>query len=234
MTVKNKNVSVLMIAAICCCCSCSLLANAEMHQRKPRFISFNKNSGKVDLALDLSVPFLSIPLDNRNGQSGLSMPLVNINTKSLAALGILMALSAFVLPLLIKQTTGVDMHNGKPAGLHHQYRSDRALEENSWSSMISESLNDIFQRDATATPCMQRIACSAVHSSKKSDDPSNLDTIIEEVSSHRLFDNMTGASMKNAVDKGRTVSSLDECANFFQGCNIDSQDIASLFKIFNI
>ncbi|KAL7297427.1 hypothetical protein TKK_0009805 [Trichogramma kaykai] len=233
MTVKNKNVSVLIIAAICCC-SCSLLANAEMHQRKPRFISFNKNSGKVDLALDLSVPFLSIPLDNRNGQSGLSMPLVNINTKSLAALGILMALSAFVLPLLIKQTTGVDMHNGKPAGLHHQYRSDRALEENSWSSMIGESLNDVFQRDATATPCMQRIACSAVHSSKKSDDPSNLDKIIEEVSSHRLFNNVTSASMKNAVDKGRTVSSLDECANFFQGCNIDSQDIASLFKIFNI
>lgn len=56
--------------------------------------------------MDLSIPFLSIPLqDNKskNAPGTFPMPLVKLNTKALAIFGTLMAIMTFVIPLLFKQ-----------------------------------------------------------------------------------------------------------------------------------
>ncbi|XP_032455606.1 uncharacterized protein LOC103316979 [Nasonia vitripennis] len=91
-------------------------------ERKPRFISFDTNSGKIDINLDLSVPFLSIPLEDKKEHGGPPMPLLNVNTKALTVFGLLMALSAFVVPLFVKKIPD-QPPNVSPAELHHHHYS---------------------------------------------------------------------------------------------------------------
>lgn len=56
----------------------------------------------LQIDLDLSVPFLSIPLGNTEGGDGPPAPLLNVNTKAITVAGIMAAVAALIVPLFFK------------------------------------------------------------------------------------------------------------------------------------
>ncbi|OXU26552.1 hypothetical protein TSAR_005253 [Trichomalopsis sarcophagae] len=209
-------------------------------ERKPRFISFDTNSGKIDINLDLSVPFLSIPLEDKKEHGGPPMPLLNVNTKALTVFGLLMALSAFVVPLFVKKIPD-QPPNVSPAELHHHHyskehkRSDRGSDLGSDLWYFGDSLNEILFKDSRVTPCVQRIICTAVAAASHSDNPSSADKIIDGLSSNRWFEQAAnGTVIKEAVSRGRQVLAPDECIETYKGCVLNQQIIANALKIVGV
>lgn len=64
------------------------------------FNHFRFLNHQVDL--DLSIPFISIPLSHSKEADGDVKPLVNINLKSIAFAAIFAGITAFIIPLFIQ------------------------------------------------------------------------------------------------------------------------------------
>ncbi|KAJ8674350.1 hypothetical protein QAD02_005612 [Eretmocerus hayati] len=200
-------------------------AHSEFSKKKSRFISFDSSSGNIDIDLDLSVPFLSIPLDEKKGNGQMQMPFVNINTKALGVFASLMAISAFIIPLFVKKSSGLQP---KPAGLH-QYRSDQD------SSYFEHFSKDIFHKDGRFTPCLQSIICSAVATAIASNEPTSVDKIIDGIASFRWFENaINGSVVNDAVAMGRRVSGSGECATKYDGCSLIQELVPTILNIVGV
>lgn len=80
------------------------------------------------------------------------MPLLNVNTKALTVFGLLMALSAFVVPLFVKKIPDQQPNVQNAAELHHHHYSKE-------HKSIKHCLTSIFFLLKT-----RLLTCHAVHS----------------------------------------------------------------------
>ncbi|XP_011305392.1 uncharacterized protein [Fopius arisanus] len=175
---------------------------ADSLKREPKFISFNSDDGKIDVDLDLSIPFISIPLGDKDDKDG-PRPLVNINTKSITVAGILAAITAFVIPLLFKTPN------------HSQYRFDN--EFNVWDA--GRTLNEFILGNNYVTPCIQRAICGAIARVDRVKTPTGADKIVDGLANLKIIkDLINGTSIQKAVDVGH--QSTEQCLNYFQSCSM--------------
>ncbi|XP_015113149.1 uncharacterized protein LOC107038515 [Diachasma alloeum] len=176
--------------------------HTESPRREPKFISFNSEDGKIDVDLDLSIPFISIPLGDKDEKDG-PRPLVNINTKSITVAGILAAITAFVIPLLFKTPS------------HPQYRFDD--EFSIWDA--GRALNELVLGNNYVTPCIQRAICGAIARVDRVNTPTGADKIVDGLANLKLIkDLINGTSIQEAVDAGH--HSNEQCLNYFGGCKM--------------
>ncbi|XP_048507932.1 uncharacterized protein LOC105686174 isoform X1 [Athalia rosae] len=188
----------LLFASVCF--NCVIFVNSDNVTKSSRnartfvpfpnskFVTFNTHGDSLGIDLDLSIPFLSIPLDQGYGAP---QSLVNINAKALTIAGIFTAVSTVIVPLIF------DKHH--PAS---NYRSDDARHE-SWN--YGDAVNQIFMGNSYLAPCTKKFICSMVsnacHSKKQK---TGMDKIIDGISSLEWFDRMTeGTVIQEAVLAGR-------------------------------
>ncbi|XP_063987884.1 uncharacterized protein LOC135168003 [Diachasmimorpha longicaudata] len=177
-------------------------SHAESPKREPKFISFNSEDGKIDIDLDLSIPFISIPLGGKGEKDG-PRPLVNVNTKSITVAGILAAITAFVIPLLFKTPN------------HSQYRLDD--EFSIWDT--GRALNELVLGNNYVTPCIQRAICGAIARVDRVNTPTGADKIVDGLVNLKLIkDLINGTSIQEAVDIGHHSNA--QCLNYFGGCKM--------------
>lgn len=145
--------------------------------------------------LDLSIPFISIPLDNSPDSDNHPKPLVNVNAKSIAIAGILSAITAFVIPLLLKAPTEHQYREFKLTINHFhleyflvhlfvyiifKFQSIPGMDESfgPWDAL--QSINEFILGNNHVTPCVQRAICVAIARANVSKNPpSSVNEIID-------------------------------------------------------
>ncbi|XP_034938374.1 uncharacterized protein [Chelonus insularis] len=197
-----------LLLAIVCFSSTILLVFASTNhstilKRDKRFLSFDSKDGKIDIDLELSVPFISIPLNSEDSEEG-PKPLANVNLKSIAVAGLVAAITTFVVPLLFKS------HN-----MEHRYRRDDVLGLQEAGQAISELL---FGNNHI-TPCLQQFVCIATAKAKKLRNPTSSDKIIDGLTNLGWFKSATnGTAIEEAIKVGRLQHA--PCTIVFKGCKI--------------
>ncbi|CAD6231930.1 GSCOCG00001658001-RA-CDS, partial [Cotesia congregata] len=191
--------------------------------RKPRFISFNSDKGKIDIDLDLSIPFLSIPLNHEEGADG-PQPLVNVNLKSVAIAGVLAGVSAFILPLFFY----------KPSA-EHRYREFDLIytftgrNDEFGFKEVGQAFNELMLGNNYVTPCLQYAVCSAVAKVNHARVLSNSDKIIDGIANLGWFKNAThGTAIQEAIDIGRR--SNPGCSYLFKGCKMPADTLETMLN----
>ncbi|XP_024938898.1 uncharacterized protein LOC107265808 [Cephus cinctus] len=189
----------------------------QIHQN-PRFLSFNSHdSDKIEIDLDLSIPFLSIPLTSKEQQGGYDTSLANVNTKALTIAGLITSLAVFMIPLFVKGYSSLDRRSGKDI---------------EWN-FFSDAINDMVYYNNYISPCVQRAICSIVSKARHSNNPTSSDKIIDGISSHWWFNSMTnGTIIQNAVVAGRNT--VDDCSSIYSGCFITPRLLTTFLKNYGI
>ncbi|XP_046617265.1 uncharacterized protein LOC124303727 [Neodiprion virginianus] len=173
-----------------------------------KYVTFNSLGDKIGIDLDLSIPFLSIPLDPGYGTT---QPLININAKALAIAGIFTTVSTILVPLLVKPHT---MRN---------YRSDNLQQD--WGN-YGETINEVFLGNSYLAPCTKRFICSVVSKACRSQGQTSVDKIIDGISSHEWFNQLVeGTAIQEAVIAGRR--SKNNCNVVYSGCFLSTKFFGS-------
>ncbi|CAK9813358.1 hypothetical protein ANTQUA_LOCUS7595 [Anthophora quadrimaculata] len=163
------------------------------------------NSQEEDLRIDWSVtiPFISIPFNHKIGEHGEVSPLLNVNTKALGIVGLITTLFTVVSPLFSKQ--------------HRQFNY-RSEDSSQWLDM-GNTINEMIFGNNYVAPCMQRIVCSVVSVAMNTDNPTSTDKIIDGLSSHKWFKDVTnGTIIQDAVAAARKGN--HNCAHIYKDCSI--------------
>ncbi|XP_076656795.1 uncharacterized protein LOC143361343 [Halictus rubicundus] len=179
--------------------------NKIYHHHRPSggLISFDSESEKIRLDWSLDIPFVSIPIDQKIGEHGHVPSLLNVNTKGIGIIGVLTTLLTVVPPLFSKE---------RP---HTNYRSE---DSSQWLEM-GNTINDIIFGNNYVAPCMQRVVCSIVSVAAHSESPTSTDKIIDGLSSHKWFNDVTNGTMfEDAVKIGRKGG--HDCARIYKDCLI--------------
>ncbi|XP_014218442.1 uncharacterized protein LOC106646815 [Copidosoma floridanum] len=93
-------------------------------------------------------------------------------------------------------------------------------------------MNEMLSREGPVTPCVQLIVCSAVAVARHSDNQSSADKIIDGLSSHSWFEQVTnGTSIEEAISMGRKVSETEECNVSYKNCALNRQIVNNLLKL---
>ncbi|XP_023287987.1 uncharacterized protein LOC105697211 [Orussus abietinus] len=170
---------------------------------------------RFQIDLDLSIPFLSIPLGSEEQRPGEMPSLINVNPKSLSIAGVLTALAAIVVPLLTKSESEYHYRTGK--------KSD------SWQ--FGNSPNDVLFDNSYLTPCLQRVICSVVSMSTRAENPTSTEKVIDGLSSHEWFKAMTNGTMiQEAVAAGR--DGTRDCSLVYPGCFITPRVLSNILDYF--
>ena len=137
------------------------------HRPSNGLISFNSEDEKLRIDWAVTIPFISIPVNNKYGEHGEAAPLLNVNTKAIGIIGLLTTLFTVIKPLL-----------SKPQHPHLNYRSGDNPE---WSQM-GNTINEMLFSNNYVAPCMQRVLCSVVSVATHADNPTSTDKIIDGLS----------------------------------------------------
>ncbi|KAK0083823.1 hypothetical protein PV325_008143 [Microctonus aethiopoides] len=177
------------------------------NKRVPRFISFDHKGGQIDVDLDLSIPFISIPLNNDENQPGDNpKSLVNINLKSLSFAALFATITAFIVPLFLK--TPHDYHN---------YR----LDDGFGFQDIGRSINELILGNNHITPCVQRAVCSAVMKTRENEVPTSAEKIIDGIANLSWFKIATnGTPIEEAINVARQPNT--HCNHIYNGCGLSA------------
>ncbi|KAK9299723.1 hypothetical protein QLX08_007350 [Tetragonisca angustula] len=184
-------------------------------------ISFNPGHELLRIDWDVSIPFISIPLEYKVGENGEVPALFNINTKSLGIVGLIVSLLGVVSPLFSKTT------------MHPQYNY-RSVDNGGvqWSQM-GNTINEMMFNNDYVAPCMQRVVCSIVSVAAHSENPTSTDKIIDGLSSHSWFKGVTnGTIIEDAVTIGRKAG--HDCARVYKDCLITPKLLKSMMSEFGI
>ncbi|KAI4486338.1 hypothetical protein M0802_012357 [Mischocyttarus mexicanus] len=201
----------------------SKLKNPFVSHSKPRFISFDAEEANIDISWDVSIPFISIPLQQKIGEENEKSPkLFNVNTKALTIAGIITGISSLVVPLFSKPIP-------PPSQSQSHYRIDDGME---WSTM-GNTINEMIFSNNYVAPCMQRIVCSIVSAASRTDNPTSTEKIIDGLSSHRWFKDATnGTLIEDAVSVGRDDNR--DCTRVYKNCLITPRLLNNLMSQFGI
>ncbi|XP_043484290.1 uncharacterized protein LOC122512476 [Leptopilina heterotoma] len=189
-----------------------------LSQKLGRFISFDSNDGKIEVELDLAVPFVSIPFNTKKEKSGLPTPLLTVNTQGIVVMGILVATSAFIVPLFFKPIS-------TPNTPGQRFRME---EDAQWT--LGNRVNEVLLNNGLVTPCLQRILCSMVTTVKNTDHPTSTDKIIDGVVSHTWFEQfVNGSVLMDAITTGQ--GSQKDCDAAYKSCPVSQQMIANSLRL---
>ncbi|XP_057337528.1 uncharacterized protein LOC130675712 [Microplitis mediator] len=217
----------------------------DLTHRQPRFISFNSKEGNIDYSkyfkvdLDLSIPFLSIPLNHDEGADG-PKPLVNVNLKSVAVAGVLAGVTAFVLPFFF----------AKPS-VEHRYRkfyiiyillslliitfyyfviqTSTGRDDEFGLREAGQALNELMLGNNYVTPCLQYTVCSAIAKVSHARVLSSSDKIIDGIANLGWFKNVTdGTALQEAINVGRKQN--PGCSFMFDGCKMPANVLESMMN----
>ncbi|XP_024083332.1 uncharacterized protein LOC106664057 isoform X2 [Cimex lectularius] len=111
-------------------------------QKKGRFISFNNEEGEIKLELDFAIPFMKIPISNKNA-GHLVHPTLNVNTRGLVTVGAMLFLFVTVVPKIVKLFIP-----------HAETTTTESLVP--LMRRVEEALQSM---DISSTECYQRAAC---------------------------------------------------------------------------
>ncbi|XP_012522575.1 uncharacterized protein LOC105828658 [Monomorium pharaonis] len=185
----------------------------KINGQKSQLISFDSKEGEVEVNWEVSVPFFTIPL-NHVRENGEVLPLLNVNTKGLSVAGVLTAILTLAVPLLSKPAPGM------------QYRSL----DSQWSQM-GDTISEIVFSNRYVTPCVQRIVCTIVSEARNSDSPSSTDKIIDGLSSHKWFKEVTnGTVLQEAIRVGR--EGHHDCDRIYKECFVTQKILKSMMTQF--
>ncbi|KOX71053.1 hypothetical protein WN51_03594 [Melipona quadrifasciata] len=195
--------------------------NAKLFGRHPSggLISFNSDHELLRIDWDVSIPFVSIPLEYKIGENGEVPALFNVNTKSLGIVGLIVSLLGVVSPLFSKT---------------HQQYNYRSVDDGGvqWLQM-GNTINEMMFNNDYVVPCMQRIVCSMVSVAAHSENPTSTDKIIDGLSSHSWFKGVTnGTIIEDAVTTGRKGG--HDCARIYKDCLITPKLLKSMMSEFGI
>ncbi|OAD56838.1 hypothetical protein WN48_02363 [Eufriesea mexicana] len=180
-------------------------------------ISFNTEQEKLDIDWSVTIPFISIPLEHKIGENGEVSPWLNVNTKALGVVGLITTLFSVVTPLFSKT--------------HPQYNY-RSMDNEQWLQM-GDTINEMIFGNNYVAPCMQRVVCSIVSVATQSENPTSADKIIDGLSSHRWFKDVTnGTIIQDAVLTGRKGD--HDCAYIYKDCSITPQFLKTIMNEFGI
>ncbi|XP_033323844.1 uncharacterized protein LOC117219070 [Megalopta genalis] len=175
----------------------------QHHRPSGGLISFDPEDENIRMDVSLNIPFITVPIEQKVGEHGQIPSLLNVNTKGLGIIGVVTALLSVVPVLLSKE---------RP---HTSYRSENNYQ---WLEM-GNTINDMIFGNNYVAPCMQRVVCSIVSVAAHSESPTSTDKIIDGLSSHKWFKNVTNGTMiQEAVNIGRRGGK--DCASAYRGCTI--------------
>ncbi|XP_031831283.1 uncharacterized protein LOC116426453 [Nomia melanderi] len=187
------------------------------HHPSGGLVSFNSEDEKIHLDWSVNIPFISIPLDQKIGDHSHVPSLLNVNTKALGMVGLLTTLLS-VVPSLFTKT--------KP---HTNYRS---VDDSQWQE-FGNAINGMIFNNEYVTPCIQRVVCTIVSMAAHSDSPTSTDKIIDGLSSHKWFKDVTNGTMiEDAVDTGRMGG--HDCARVYRSCVITPTLLRTVMNEFGI
>lgn len=195
--------------------------NAKVFGKHPSggLISFNSDHELLRIDWDVSIPFVSIPLEYKIGENGEVPALFNVNTKSLGIVGLIVSLLGVVSPLFSKT---------------HQQYNYRSVDNGGvqWLQM-GNTINEMMFNNDYVAPCMQRLVCSMVSVAAHSENPTSTDKIIDGLSSHSWFKGVTnGTIIEDAVTTGRKGG--HDCARIYKDCLITPKLLKSMMSEFGI
>ncbi|XP_015182168.1 PREDICTED: uncharacterized protein LOC107069398 [Polistes dominula] len=202
----------------------SKMKNPFVGHSKPKFISFDAEEANIDISWDVSIPFISIPLQEKMDEDNKekSPKLFNVNTKALTIAGIITGISSLVVPLFSKPVR-------PPLQSQSHYRTDDGME---WSTM-GNTINEMIFSNNYVAPCMQRIVCSIVSTASRTDNPTSTEKIIDGLSSHKWFRDATnGTLIEDAVSVGRDDNR--DCTRVYKNCLITPRLLNNLMSQFGI
>ncbi|KAK2583652.1 hypothetical protein KPH14_009587 [Odynerus spinipes] len=186
---------------------------------KPRFISFDSEEGDIDISFDLSIPFITIPWQQKIGENGRLPSLLNVNTKGLTIAGLVTGISALVVPFFSKPTS---------TSSHSHYRDIGGDDTMEWSK-VGNAINEMIFSNEYVAPCMQRIVCSVVSTASRSNNPTSTGKIIDGLSSHGWFREATnGTLIQDAVTIGR--DSNRDCTQVYKDCLITPRVLKNIMS----
>ncbi|XP_012243829.1 uncharacterized protein LOC105681070 [Bombus impatiens] len=174
-------------------------------------ISFDSEQEEFRIDWAVTIPFLSIPFEHKIGENGEFPSLFNVNTKSLGIVGLMATLFRVVSPLFSKA--------------HPQYNY-RSTDNGQWLH-IGNAINEMMFGNDYVVSCMQRIVCSIVSVAANSENPTSTDKIIDGLSSHSWFKDVTnGTIIQDAVITGRKGN--HNCAYIYKDCLITPKLLKSV------
>ncbi|KOC61962.1 hypothetical protein WH47_05851 [Habropoda laboriosa] len=180
-------------------------------------ITFNSEDQKLRIDWAVTIPFISIPFDHKIGEHGEVSPLLNVNTKALGIVGLMTTLFTVVSPLFSKK--------------HHQFNY-RSEDNTQWLQM-GNTINEMIFGNNYVAPCMQRIVCSVVSVAMNTDNPTSTDKIIDGLSSHKWFKDVTnGTIIQDAVVAARKGN--HNCAHIYKECSITPKLLNTMMNEFGI
>ncbi|KAF7990792.1 hypothetical protein HCN44_000597 [Aphidius gifuensis] len=167
----------------------------------------------MQVDLDLSIPFISIPLSHSKDSDADVKPLVNINLKSIAFAAIFAGITAFIIPLFIQSPS------------ENKYRVDDSFDP--WEKI--QSLNEFILGNNNVTPCVQRAICDAINRTKSSENKSSsVNEIIDGISKMKWIKKIIkGTSIEDAVEVGQRND--NQCMKIFDKCTISDELFQLIF-----
>ncbi|XP_016906762.1 uncharacterized protein LOC107994392 [Apis cerana] len=180
-------------------------------------ISFDSDQEKLSIDWTVTIPFISIPFEHKIRENDEIPPLLNVNAKSVGIVGLITTLFSVVSPLFSKP---------------HPEFNYRSMDNGQWLEM-GNTINEMIFGNNYVAPCMQRIVCSIVSVATHSENPTSADKIIDGLSSHNWFKDITnGTIIQDAVITGRKGN--HDCAYAYKECLITPKFLKTIMNEFGI
>ncbi|KAF0291439.1 hypothetical protein FJT64_010447 [Amphibalanus amphitrite] len=206
------------------------IGNSVRGNETARFFGLSTSSQDLQLGLQFTVPFLSIPLGSLMGQYADWSTMLSVNWPSLLALGLTVLLAMVAVPWLVGQLGGttsglpsfLNLSNlGKMAGYG---RADDG--EETTTGLMARLDDTLAQYDIDSTACMQRGVCTYVREaalSVKEGHAESHDLLLEGLVSNSYVNSwLNGTSILEAAEAGRSGAN---CAATFVKCPLTANSV---------
>ncbi|XP_072929724.1 uncharacterized protein [Epargyreus clarus] len=187
--------------------------------RKSRFIAFDNENSDIQVSLDFTVPFVSIPFKKTidsvfGGLPGLALPKVNINPSALAFGATMILATSVLLPLF-----------NKGLGSYDTDRYYRVLDSENHETNIFSELSSQFL--SVSRGCPLRIACWI---SQRSNNGESGGTVEQIIRNKLISSIMNSTAIEEAIRNGRKGY---DCSSY-EPCPIREEHLPGLMKNFAI
>jgi len=190
-----------------------------------RFFGLSTTSQDLQLGIQFTVPFLSVPLGSLLGQYTDWSSLLQVNWPSLLALGLVLLGAIVLVPWVAGQLSGQSTGLPNYLNLSNFGRADAGDAADTPSLMAR--LDDTLQKyDIDSTACMQRGVCTYVReaalSVKEGRAGSNA-LILDGLASNSYINSwLDGTSIQEATKAGRTGAS---CGDTYSKCPLTANSV---------
>ncbi|XP_077301277.1 uncharacterized protein LOC143921766 [Arctopsyche grandis] len=194
---------------------------------KPRFLTFQTNDDDISIEMQLSVPFLTIPVKKSvNSATGLMEKFkpANINLAALGLAGTLVFASSFILPTILKLFSVDHITQGMFG------RSEESGYV--WIEDLGARLGRVLEsKGAPPATCFGRAVCWLVKRStdaSKKGNPNSNDKIIDGLTSNKwILEMLKDTLLSEAISHGQ---SKESCSVKYSDCKINQSSLQHFAK----